>query len=193
MNQQLNYTCALKSTTVSELYTHQYLLVSPASSPFQCTFLLPPEAPVPAFESAHLVPVSGLEHSQPGQPYLLYYPGDNEISSKLPEPPAVSCCACDTEPIDANTEAIPSQRDDFESNRKNILKIIGLKEDPVVKAAAKLFLPHRTKRRDRETGALIVSTMIGVSRNGRKWQASGRTAADFEKVFIKELGLKVKK
>lgn len=29
--------------------------------------------------------------------------------------------------------------------------------------------------------------------NGRKWQASGRTAADFEKVFIKELGLKTDK
>ena len=147
-------------------------------SPYQHTILLQPtNEPELHISNAHFVPMPALEISHDVLPYVLYCPPQGpSLSSKSIGTIAPAYCACNSEPAEeAKTEAEGEllnveQNITFKTTPpRMVLKILEGKEDLVIKAATKTYIPHRVKRRDRRTGDLIVSTMIGVSKNGRKW------------------------
>ena len=50
----------------------------------------------------------------------------------------------------------------------NVADLLGCSDFPVMRAAEKQYRPNKRSKRGWESA---VSTMIGVSRNGKKWQA----------------------
>ena len=118
-----------------------------------------------------------LEISHDVLPYVIYCPPQGMDHFSYPVvTTAHAYCACNSEPAEepkteADGELLNVERNiTFKTTPpRMVLKILEGKEDLVIKAATKTYIPHRLKRRDRATGDLIVSTMIGVSKNGRKW------------------------